>query len=89
MNDSLPTWVTPGAEVFELHCSTRDYSVKKTVPTTIARVERGRIILATGGRYDIVDGSTFDGVTRYQRSDAVKASRYYLLVSLDDDHANR
>ncbi|MFF4026931.1 hypothetical protein ACFYY5_29185 [Nocardia elegans] len=78
-------WAIPGATVYELHCSTHDYSVKKTTEVTVVNVGRGRIVLDNGARYFTIDGNT-DGDIRYQRDDPRSRNRYYLLVGPNDPH---
>lgn len=86
--EPLAAWATPGTTVYELHCSTRDYSVKKIVPTAVTRAENGRIVVESGGRYNIIEGSMSDGIFSYLRDDPDNTKRYFLLVGPDDPRAN-
>jgi hypothetical protein len=79
-------WATPGATVYELHCSTRDYSTKKVITAVVARAQSGRIVLDNGARYLTIDGSEVEPI-RYQRADPKNKNRYFLLIGPEDPKA--
>ncbi|MEU7631652.1 hypothetical protein AB0C34_16930 [Nocardia sp. NPDC049220] len=89
MSAPFADWATPGTTVYELHCSTRDYSTKKIVTATVTRVDNDRIVLANGVRYRPSEGATFDGLTSYHRDDPANKNRYFLLVGPDDPRTNQ
>lgn len=84
----LPTWVAPGATVYELQCSARDYKTKKTSRSVVASVTDDWIVLENSARYRVSEVTTTNKGIHYYRDDSVsrnRRNRYFLLVGPDDE----
>lgn len=79
----LPDWVAPGADVYELHNTTRDYRTVQTISTQVAEVTSRAVVLANGALYRMSELSAAPPASFY-RDDPKAANRYYLLVGPDD-----
>ncbi|WP_043661466.1 hypothetical protein [Nocardia thailandica] len=88
MSTPPAAWAVPGTTVFELHRSSRDYSVKKTTPTTVDRIESDRIVLGDGACYYLSEATDIEPVT-YLRDDPANTGWYFMLVGPDHPSAPR
>lgn len=80
----IPDWVTLGAAVVELHCSTRGYRTLKTISTQVADITSKAVVLANGARYRMSELAVTPQPASFYRDDPKSSSRYYLLVGPDD-----
>ena len=83
MSTPPAAWAVPGTAVYELHRSTRDYSIKKVIETTIERIEDDRIILDNGACYYTSEGTNIEPIS-YLRDDPANTKRYFMLVGPDN-----
>jgi hypothetical protein len=80
---TLPVWVVPGGDVYELHCTTRGYRTIKRILAEVAHVTSKAVVLTNGARYSLTELAAGDHAT-FHRDDPQSAARYYLLVGPDD-----
>lgn len=83
---TLPAWVVPGGDVFELHCTTRKYRTLKRIASTVVHITSNAVVLTNGARYSMTELST-DDPAAFHRDDPQSAARYYLLVGPEDPRA--
>ncbi|MEU7631659.1 hypothetical protein AB0C34_16970 [Nocardia sp. NPDC049220] len=88
MTTTAPDWAVPGATVYELHRTTRDYRTIKTIETQVERVTADRVVLANGARYRMSE-LTSTLPASFHRDDPQSAARYYLLVGPNDPRAEK
>lgn len=81
---TLPAWVVPGGDVFELHCTTRGYRTVKRIASKVVHVTGRAVVLTNGARYRIAELSATPPPATFYRDDPRSAARYYLLVGPED-----
>jgi hypothetical protein len=80
------TWVVPGGDVYELHCTTRGYRTMKRIASKVVRVTSKAVVLTNGARYRVAELAAGDHAA-FHRDDPRSAARYFLLVGPDDPRA--
>jgi hypothetical protein len=77
-------WAAPGAPVYELLYTTHGYRRMKTIPAEVESASSTAVVLTNGHRYSTSELADTPPHSAFHRDDPESASRYYLLVSVDD-----